>query len=192
MVNISGGGDAGVSYTFNWDYSEVRRALAGMDIEANKLMSKAISGVLRKEMETTRRNLKRGVRGMSGSMQDIVADSLVVESGTMDGGAAVRFGADPIDRGGPSSRRKTGSVAYLAQMLETGIPSFEYGFKDAMKINQGSSGRSYAGWINKSKDSHFPGIKPVEWLKSTLRRAEPQIPDAVTDALDTAWGGGKV
>ena len=192
MVNLYTNRDSPVSFSISWDYHEIEAALAKMDREANKLISRAISGVLRKEMENTRRRLKTGARGMSGSMQDIVADSLIVEEGVDSmGWAAVRFGADPIDEGGPAGGRATGKVAYFAQMLETGVPSFSYPFK-AMKINQGSSMQSYEGWINTAKDSVFPGIKPVKWLQETLKRSKPQIPDAIVKELDDAWGGGKV
>jgi hypothetical protein len=180
------------SYSFTWDYSQVQEALDKMDRDSNKLISRAISGVLRKEMENTRRRLKTGARGMRGSMQDIVADSLIVEEGVDSmGWASVRFGADPIDEGGPAGGREGSKVAYFAQMLETGVPRFTYPFK-AMKINQGSSLRSYAGWINTAKSKVFPGIKPVHWLKDTFKRAKPQIEDAIWNELNEEWGGGKV
>jgi hypothetical protein len=192
MVNVHGSRDSPVSFSYSWDYRQIKNALRRMDRESNKLLSNAISGVLRKEMENTRRRLKTGSRGMSGSMQDIVADSLIVEEGLdRSGWASVRFGADPIDEGGPAGGRATGDVAWFAQMLETGIPSFEYAFK-AMKINQGSSMQSYEGWINTGKNALFPGIKPVSWLKDTMKRARPQIADAIVDTLNKAWGRGQV
>ena len=192
MVNVYSRRDSPVSFSVSWDYREIKRALEKMDKEANKLISRAISRVLRKEMENTRRRLKTGARGMSGSMQDIVADSLIVEEGIDNmGWASVRFGADPIDEGGPAGGRETGKVAFYAQMLETGVPRFSYPFK-AMKVNQGSSMQSYEGWINTAKTATFPGIKPVNWLKDTLKRAKPQIPEAIVKELDDAWGRGQV
>ena len=92
---------SGASFEFQWDWSDFNAAVDQMGDEANALMSRAIAGVLRKEMESVRQQLKRGM-GIHGSIQDVVADSLAVEEwGTAEGGAAmVRFGSEPMDRGG--------------------------------------------------------------------------------------------
>ena len=180
---------SGASFQFEWDWTQFNKAIDQMDSEANALMSKAIADVLRKELEAVRQQLKRGM-GISGSIQDVVGDSFVVEEFIpgVGGNTMVRAGSDPMDTGGVTGSRG----GKLAQYLEYGVRSFDYPFKGKTVDNSVwfGKGRGSKGFINRYATPRFPGIKPQPgqgWLTETYNRSIPQIADAIKNALNEAW-----
>jgi len=170
-------GDMDFAYTI--DFSEIDGAIKQMDKDAAKLIKKAIKKVFTKEKQNTKKRLSSGRYANMGGK---VADSLDVEEVKESNKFGIRFGSQPINSGGATGSRG----GKLAQYLEYGVRRHPYSFKGLEITNRSGS----MGFINALKTPYHPGIRPQEWLTRTYERVNPQIPDAIQQALNEAWKGG--
>lgn len=189
-VYATKGAQFGVGYSTKWDWSGMHRGMQVMEQTATKVMSEAIAGVMKKEIGHIKRGIKQSMGPLS-SITQIVADSLVIEEGFDTDGPIVRFGADPIDDDGPTLTRG----GKPAQYLEYGVTTFPYRFEGkTIEHSKSWVNSTPIGYINARSTPMHPGFKAAfggrGWLTEAYDRIIPQIPDALIEALDKAWGGG--
>jgi len=178
-IQTEGGGAA---FTATWDDRQWKAAARQMKKEARAVFQKAVVKVLRE----TKNDIYSMLKGGDGNEKQI-ADSLIVEAGEQGQGflgpadAAVRAGADPIDEGGPTATRG-GKIAIY---YEYGVTPFKYPWSVGKTTQQ--------GFINVYSTPTHPGFKKAAggqgWLTSWYDKAVPQMPDAIQDAIQRAWGG---
>ena len=177
-IHTSGGG---VGFDATWDDRQWKAATHEMKRQAREVFQKAIEKVLRQTRNDVYSMLKKG-----DSNEKDIADSLIVETGEQGQGflgpadAAVRAGADPVEEGGPTAKRG----GKIAVYYEYGVQPFKYPFAVGIETRQ--------GFINVNRSPKHPGFKKtgnVGWLTSWYNKAVPQMPDAIQDAIQKAWGG---
>ncbi len=177
-IHTEGGG---AKFTATWDDRQWKAATHEMKRQAREVFQKAIEKVLRQTRNDVYSMLKKG-----DSNEKDIADSLIVETGEQGQGflgpadAAVRAGADPVEEGGPTAKRG----GKIAVYYEYGVQPFKYPFAVGIETRQ--------GFINVNRSPKHPGFKKtgnVGWLTSWYNKAVPQMPDAIQDAIQKAWGG---
>ena len=177
-----------IALNYEWDFVEAEAAVARMNKEAAGVIGGAISDVIKEEMRTTIKMIKSAQR-VRGDIYETVADSLIVEKGGRGQLTEIRFGSDPIDKGGVEGSRG----GKIAQILQYGMQPFAYGF-EGLKITNSKYmgfGQNSQGFINAlRKTGTHPGVKPIPsegWLTSTQERAVPRMENAIIEALNRAW-----
>ncbi len=167
---------------------QLNAAMDNFEKTAGAVIANAIKDVLRQEAASTQRFINGAVSPRQRYMGKRVADSIAVEMGQDDANnIVVRFGADPMDDGGPEGSRG----GKLALILEHGARPYEYGFTFKTIKNSPSwgSGAGEGGFINaKGRNGTHPGFKSIGWLERAEERVKPEIGQAIADALREAYG----
>lgn len=161
-----------------------------MKSTAGKVMANAIKEVLREEVSPTQSQITRDAGPQLRSIASLVADSLIVEVGSNTRDVAeVRFGSDPMDKGGVEGKRE----GKLAAILEYGMKQFAYGFtfKTIENTSSWSSVGGGGGFINArgqgGQNATHKGFEPLDWLSKARDRAVPKIEQRITEALKEAY-----
>tara|TARA_R110000744_G_scaffold33061_8_gene77065 strand:- start:1204 stop:1761 length:558 start_codon:yes stop_codon:yes gene_type:complete len=177
-----------IHVNYKWDFEEAEAAVAIMNKEAAAIMGKGIASIIEQEMRTTIKMIKSAQR-VRGDIYETVSDSLITEEGHRGQTTEIRFGSDPIEKGGAEGSRG----GKIAQILQYGMRSHAYNF-DGLKITNSKHmgfGQNNEGFINAlRKSGTHPGVKPVPsegWLTSTQNRAAPRLESAIMEALNKAW-----
>ena len=188
MGKITGRSDGRfMGFSFEIDSTKLDRNIKELERRSSEIMADAMFQVLKRQIPTSQSQIKRDSPVRQQAMAQEVADSLAVEVGVSGNQKAeVRFGSDPMDRGGVEGSRG----GKLAQYLEFGVRQFDYPFTFKTIDNSITFG-SGAGFINAKtgRNTVHPGFKPIDWLSKARDNAVPEIEVAMMAAFEKAWGG---